>query len=85
MRSFGVGDFCFLRIPHLLVIGVRGFSGVIPEQSGGWILRRVVLLCLFFIVGANFSDGQDAATKVGANGRLEIAGRTDLRIGHYIS
>lgn len=66
-----------------MVIVVRVFPGVIPEQSGGWILRRVALLCLLCLMGAQFCDGQDAAAEVVANGGLGIAESTDLKIGHY--
>ncbi len=47
-------------------------------------MRRVVLLCLVCVIGASCCVGQDAATRVGANGGSAIAGRrTDLKIGHY--
>jgi len=50
-------------------------------------LRRVVLLCLVGVIGASRCVGQDAATRVGANGGSAIVGKTDLRtdlkIGHH--
>jgi hypothetical protein len=42
-----------------------------------------MLLCLLCVIGASSCVGQDAATRVGANGGSAIAGRTDLKIGHY--
>jgi FtsP/CotA-like multicopper oxidase with cupredoxin domain len=72
----------FFADSTLLVIRAGGFPGVVPDQSGGWILRRVGLVCLFCVIGANGAGGQDAAAKVAASGGTAI-GRTDLKIGHY--
>jgi FtsP/CotA-like multicopper oxidase with cupredoxin domain len=64
-----------------LVGRVRAFPGVIPEQSRGWILRRLALLCLFCAMGNGRVGGQDGAPKAAANGRT-AGGRNDLKIGH---
>ena len=61
---------------------VRVFPGVIPEQSRGWILRRLGLLCLFCAMAAGRVGGQDTPAKVAENGGAVVGG-TDLRIGHY--